>query len=141
MLARVDPSFDVLLQRAKSGDTVALGPLLDSYRAIWDGRELIAPHRISYGGGRFRCRSGDEPQSLRGLPVVFKGATRRCWSAWLREILKNLVLNLLKNQEDRVDARSRWRPCSSGPARRPTGPWRPRGPARAPRHRGGSRRY
>ncbi len=98
MLAQVDPSFDILLRRAKAGDTVALGRLLESYRAYL---RLIAGSLLRTAA-RASVDISDVIQetnlkACRGFPE-FDGSDEPQLVAWLRRILVNLVLNLRKKR-------------------------------------------
>jgi len=97
-LAQVDPTFDVLLQLAKSGDAVALGHLLDSYRAYL---RAIATSLLRTAS-RTSVDISDVVQetNLKAFTdfQTFQGSDEGVLVAWLRQILKNLVLNLVKNQ-------------------------------------------
>ena len=102
------------------------GSLLRSHsRASVDVSDVVQETNLKACGNFATFRGSDEPQLV----------------AWLRQILVNLVLNLLKKQAEpwRI-VRSRWRHYSNGPARKPTWPWRPPVRLPAPGHRGGSRR-
>jgi RNA polymerase sigma-70 factor (ECF subfamily) len=98
MLAQVDQSFDSLLQRARAGDTVALGCLLDSCRAYL---KLIAASLLRTAS-RASVDVSDVVQETNLKAYVkfptFQKNDEGALVAWLRTILTNVVLNLLKDQ-------------------------------------------
>jgi RNA polymerase sigma-70 factor, ECF subfamily len=98
MLAQFDQSFDDLLQRARAGDTVALGCLLDSCRAYL---KLIAASLLRTAS-RASVDVSDVVQETNlkacGNFSTFRGNDEPALVAWLRQILVNLVLNLIKKQ-------------------------------------------
>jgi RNA polymerase sigma-70 factor (ECF subfamily) len=98
MPVQVNQSFDVLLNRAKGGDGDALGSLLESYsaylrliassllrttsRASVDISDVIQETKLRACGNFAKFRGSDEPELV----------------VWLRRILANHVLNLIKKQ-------------------------------------------
>ena len=98
MPAHVHQSFDVLLNRARDGDTNALGCLLESYsaylrliassllrtasRASVDISDVVQETNLRACGNFAKFRGSDEPELV----------------VWLRRILANLVFNLIKKQ-------------------------------------------
>ncbi len=99
MLAQVDPSFDILLQRAKAGDAAALGSLLESYRGYLG---LVAGSLLRTAS-RASVDVSDVVQETNlkacGKFPEFRGNGEPELVAWLRQILTNHVFNFLKKQK------------------------------------------
>jgi RNA polymerase sigma-70 factor, ECF subfamily len=98
MLAQVDQSFDILLERARAGDAVALGHLLESTRAYLKvvagflmRNACRAPVDISDVVQETNLRAHEKFSS-------FDGSSEGELVGWLRKILNNHVLNILKSQ-------------------------------------------
>jgi RNA polymerase sigma-70 factor, ECF subfamily len=93
MPANVNPSFDVLLSRAKAGDPDALGCLLQTYGAYL---RVIAGSLLR-SNSRASVDISDVVQetNLKACDVfaTFQGSEEPQLVAWLRKILVNLVLN------------------------------------------------
>ena len=98
MLAKSTSPSTALLQRARAGDTVALGCLLESCRAYL---KLIAASLLRTAS-RASVDVSDVVQETNlkacGNFPKFQGSDEPELVAWLRQILVNLVLNLLKKQ-------------------------------------------
>lgn len=99
MPANDEQPFNVLLQRAKAGDGAALGRLLVPYDA----------HLRAVAGALLRTNPGAavdvsdvvQEANLRACGNIadFKGVDDRQLAGWLRRILANLVLNILRKQK------------------------------------------
>jgi RNA polymerase sigma-70 factor, ECF subfamily len=102
MMAPVEASFDILLQRAKAGDAVALGSLLESYR----GYLGFVAGSLLRTASRASVDVSDVIQETNlkacGKFPEFRGSGEPELVAWLRQILTNLVLNLLKKQKSPI---------------------------------------
>ena len=100
MLAQVNPSFDILLQRAKAGDAAALGSLLESYRSYLG---LVAGSLLRTAS-RASVDVSDVVQETNlkacGKFPEFRGSGEPELVAWLRQILTNHVFNFLKKQKN-----------------------------------------
>jgi RNA polymerase sigma-70 factor, ECF subfamily len=98
MLAQGNQSFDILLEQARTGDSVALGCLLESYGAYL---RLIAASLLR-SASRASVDISDVVQetklkACRGFSK-FQGSDEPALVGWLRTILNNRVLDLLKDQ-------------------------------------------
>jgi RNA polymerase sigma-70 factor (ECF subfamily) len=92
-----DPDAVGLLHRARAGDALALGRLLESYRAY-----LGVLARVQIGR---RLQGKADPSDLvqetflgasRDFPQ-FRGTTEAEFQAWLRQILASLLANLVRH--------------------------------------------
>ncbi len=98
MLANRNESFDVLLQRARGGDTVAIGCLLDSCHTYL---KLMAASLLRTAShASVDVSDVVQETNLKACLkfTTFNGSDERALVGWLRKILKNHVLNLLENQ-------------------------------------------
>jgi RNA polymerase sigma-70 factor (ECF subfamily) len=99
MSESVDLDPEQLLQRAKVGDLLALGPLLERYRAY-----LTVLARVQIGRRlQGKADASDVVQeaflgAYRDFPQ-FRGATEKEFLAWLRQVLASLLANLVRHYQ------------------------------------------
>jgi RNA polymerase sigma-70 factor (ECF subfamily) len=99
MSETIDSDTQQLLLRAKAGDAVALGRLLELYRAY-----LVVLARVQIGRRlQGKVDASDLVQeaflgACRDFPQ-FRGATEREFTSWLRQILASLLANLVRHYQ------------------------------------------
>jgi RNA polymerase sigma-70 factor (ECF subfamily) len=98
-VSEADDGADRLLDRARQGDTPALGRLLESYRAY-----MVVLARVQIGKrlqGKVDASDVAQEAVLGALRdfAQFRGTTEKELLAWLRGILASLLANLVRHYQ------------------------------------------